>query len=78
MAEHTKMQKMQKVQKLHGLFGYGLGCAFFGACLGIDDLGQFILFVFGITWGRMLDRADSPALSLVGQAPEREKSKPSD
>lgn len=42
----------------HALAGYGLAAAFFSACAGVDGPGQFIFFVFGIVWGRMLMETD--------------------
>jgi hypothetical protein len=41
-------------KRLRDLIGPGLVCAFLAACVGMDETGQFIMFVFGITWGRMI------------------------
>lgn len=42
------------MNRAHELFGFGIALAFLATCIGIDEAGQFILFAFGVTWGRML------------------------
>jgi hypothetical protein len=43
---------------VHECLGFGLVAAFFGACAGIDDPGQFIPFAFGVVYGRMVIRTE--------------------
>ncbi len=48
------------MKSFHEHMVFGIATAFFSACCGLDDAGQFIMFAFGISWGHMILRTETP------------------
>jgi hypothetical protein len=59
---------------VRSVVGFGLACAFVGACFDIDEPGQSILFAFGVSWGLL--GVSSHRSALVAQRIEQGSSKP--